>query len=218
MMAAYRVRRRMMGVDGEICRAYLASAREPKLHIGGGVRRLDGWLNTDIALAPGVMQLDATKPFPFADNTFSYVFTEHMIEHVSFADAASMLRECYRVMKFGGVIRVTTPNLASFVGLYGKTLSPLQRGYLNWFCGSMADSDCPSTPCFAINAIFRLWGHQFIYDEETLTDALLKAGFGEIRRQSLMQSEHRSLKNLENVTRYPEGFLDFESVALEASK
>jgi hypothetical protein len=34
----------------------------------------------------------------------------------------------------------------------------------------------------------------------------------------LMQSEQQELRNLENVERYPEGFLDFESLSLEARK
>jgi predicted SAM-dependent methyltransferase len=207
-----------MRVDDRLCRRYFANTPEPKLHIGGGSRCLKGWLNTDIALAPAVVQMDAVKPYPFADAMFDYIFTEHMIEHVAFVDAMCMLRECYRVMKPGGIIRVTTPNLASFVGLYNKTLPQMQRDYMNWFCKSALAPDCPATPGNAINAMFRLWGHQFIYDEETLTEVLRKADFGEVRRHSLLQSEHPALRNLENVERYPEGFLDFESLALEARK
>jgi predicted SAM-dependent methyltransferase len=208
----------MMRVDESLRERYLANAPVPKLHIGGGVRRLDGWLNTDIELLPGVMQMDATQPFPFVDAVFNYVFTEHMIEHLPFEGAVLMLNECHRVIKTGGVIRVTTPNLHSFVGLYGKTLSHLQHDYMNWFCKVVLSPDCAATPANAINAMFRQWGHQFIYDEDTLTNALRKAGFGEIRRYSLMQSEQQELRNLENVERYPEGFLDFESLALEARK
>jgi hypothetical protein len=66
--------------------------------------------------------------------------------------------------------------------------------------------------------MFRLWGHQFIYDEETLADMFGKVGFAEISRHPLMQSEHRELQNLENVERYPDGLLEFESLALEARK
>jgi len=218
MIAAQRMRRRMLRADNDMCEKYLASAPVTKLHVGGGPRCLAGWLNTDIALFPGVMQMDAGQPFPFSDAVFDYVFTEHMIEHVSVESAMLMLRECYRVLKNGGVIRVTTPNLAAILGLYDKNLSELQQNYLNWFCKTFLPPDRASTPAHAVNAMFRMWGHQHIYDEETLTDALLKTGFGEVRRQSLMQSECPELRNLENVARYPESLLEFESIALEARK
>ena len=169
MVAAHRLRRSMLRIDDNLREEYLATTTVPKLHIGGGLRRLNGWLNTDVALLPGVVQLDATQPFPFAEAVFDYIFTEHMIEHVSFNGAMLMLRECYRVMKTGAVIRVTTPNLASIVGLYREDLSQQQRKYLNWFCKAHLEPDCPATPARAINAMFRLWGHQFIYDDETLT-------------------------------------------------
>ena len=47
---------------------------------------------------------------------------------------------------------------------------------------------------------------------------LKKVGFGEISRHPLMQSEYPDLQNLENVKRYPEGLLEFESLVLEARK
>jgi predicted SAM-dependent methyltransferase len=218
MLAAHRLRRTLFRIDGNLSKEYLAIAKVPKLHIGGGARCLDGWLNTDVALLPGVVQMDATQPFPFGEAVFDYVFTEHMIEHVSLEDAMFMLRECHRVMKTGAVIRVTTPNLASIVKLYSKDLPQLQRSYLDWFCNAHLGPDCPATPARAINAMFRLWGHQFIYDEQTLADLFRKVGFGEISRHALLQSEHRELQNLENVERYPEGLLEFESLALEARK
>jgi predicted SAM-dependent methyltransferase len=217
MIAAHRLCRGMLRIDEKLRETYLRNAIVRKLHIGGGPRCLDGWLNTDIALAAGVVRMDAIQPFPFADAVFDYVFTEHMIEHVAFDGAMLMLRECYRVLKAGGTIRVTTPNLASIVGLYCRTLSQEQQNYLSWFCNTFL-FDYAATPANAINAMFRMWGHQFIYDEETLADALLKAGFGEISRHSLMQSAHQELRNLENVERYPEGLLEFESLALEAQK
>lgn len=113
----------MGGIDDNLRREYLANSPEPKLHIGGGPRLINGWLNADIALLSGVVQMDATVPFPFAAATFNYIFTEHMIEHVPFDGAMRMLGECRRVLKDGGVIRVTTPNFASITALYGSDLS-----------------------------------------------------------------------------------------------
>ena len=104
---------------------------KPKLHIGGGRRLLDGWLNTDIELIPNVMRMDATEPFPFAENTFQYLYTEHMIEHVPYQKGARMLQECHRVMRDGAVIQLFGPDEATaFIyaldasGLWGGPPTP----------------------------------------------------------------------------------------------
>ena len=36
--------------------------------------------------------MDATRQFPFADKTFHYVYTEHMIEHVPTTKACTCCR------------------------------------------------------------------------------------------------------------------------------
>ena len=74
------------------------------------------------------------------------------------------------------------------------------------------------TSVAAINAHFRLWGHQFLYDEDTLAVGLRNAGFGSVQRVTLGESRHPALRGLENTKRYPDGLLDFESLALEATK
>lgn len=213
-----RLRRKILNLDARMRDDYLLSSREPKLQIGGGWRLLDGWLNTDIDLVPDVMFMDATRSFPFEDNLFQFVFSEHMIEHVHYEKAVSMLRECHRVMRKGGVIRVVTPDLSSIVGLYRGNLSEIQQSYLSWFCATFVQGEYPQSAVAVINAHFRLWGHQFIYDEETLTATMSGAGFSEVTRCSLGKSDYSMLRSLENEGRYPPGLLDFESVALEGTK
>jgi predicted SAM-dependent methyltransferase len=218
VVRAQRWRRKILQTDERIRSDYFQKTARPKLHIGGGWHRLDGWLNTDLGLVPGVMVMDAIQDFPFAAGTFEYIYTEHMIEHVSYEQGAYMLRECHRVMHKGGVIRVTTPDLAVITGLCTQDLSDVQRRYLSWFYPAFIPEGCPRTPAIAINAFFRMWGHQFLYDEETLRGAMQAAGFGSIRRLRLGHSDHPELQKLENQQRYPEGLLDFESVALEGRK
>lgn len=218
IVRAHRLRRAILRSDACLRTNYLHKTAKPKLQIGGGWSRLVGWLNTDIELVPDVMRMDATQRFPFADGTFYYVYTEHMIEHVSYQDAMSMLRECHRVMQEGGVIRVVTPDLAAIVGLYRNELCANQQKYLLWFCQTLVSQGCPVSAASAINAMFRQWGHQFIYDEETLTHSMRAAGFKSIERCVLGQSRHPDLQNVENQERYPKGLLNFESIALEGLK
>jgi predicted SAM-dependent methyltransferase len=218
VVRAHHLRRDLLRSDERLCKHYLRSTSKPKLHVGGGWRRLDGWLNTDLQLIPSVMRMDATERFPFPDEVFEYVYAEHMIEHVPYEKGAFMLRECYRVMRRGGVIRVVTPDLAVILGLYNCKLSADQQRYLAWLCEAFIPEQCPSNAVFVINAMFRLWGHQFIYDEETLTESMHTAGFRSIRRLALGESKELDLQNMDNEQRYPAGLLNFESVALEGLK
>jgi hypothetical protein len=64
----------------------------------------------------------------------------------------------------------------------------------------------------------RDWGHCFIYDEKTLNKSLTKAGFINIKRCKLQQSDLIELSGLENEDRMPEGFLGFETLTLEGEK
>jgi predicted SAM-dependent methyltransferase len=71
---------------------YLATHKIHKLHLGEGSNIIEGWLNTEVEpKGNGVYLLDASKPFPFHDCTFDYVFSEHLIEHfsVSFGDGGN---------------------------------------------------------------------------------------------------------------------------------
>src|SRR6266513_279915 len=59
-----------------------------KLQLGTSDSPMVGWLNTDVLPASReVVYLDATRLFPFKDNTFDYVFSEHMIEHIEYQSA-----------------------------------------------------------------------------------------------------------------------------------
>src|SRR5438477_50522 len=79
---------------------------------GAGFNSLPGWLNTDLEpKSASVIYLDAAKPLPFAYSTFDYIFSEHVIEHIPYPQGLSMLKECFRVIKPGGTIRIATPNL-----------------------------------------------------------------------------------------------------------
>ena len=211
------LRRRLTRANARLLRDYQGAER-PRLQIGGGWRSLDGWLNADIELAPGVFHMDATKPFPLSDGAFCYVFSEHMIEHIGYAEAGSMLRECHRVLRPCGVIRIVTPDLQALVGLLSGPRAGVAHDYYAYLQRYFLPPGHPPTEAAVANAFFRSWGHRFIYDEATLRLLLEAAGFARIARRRLGQSDHPALAGLDHETRYPPGLLDFESLALEGTK
>lgn len=164
------------------------------------------------------MRLDATKRFPFEDNLFSYVYSEHMIEHLTYSQGTRMLKECHRILKPNGRIRISTPDLSFLLGLYGEDRSELQERYIEWAMKTHVKDAPYCDATFVINNFVRDWGHKFIYDEPSLCFALAKAEFSEIVRCEFSASEDVELQGLENEARMPQGFLELESLILEAIK
>jgi len=117
-----------------------------KLNLGCGGRALDGWINVDYALGAVVAKLpffsrmnrrlkffltewdkhilihDLTKQFPWKDNSVNIIYSSHTLEHFSKQEGLSFLKECYRVLKPDGVIRILVPDLKYLVNCYESGL------------------------------------------------------------------------------------------------
>lgn len=164
---------------------YIHKATKPKLQLGAGLNELPGWFNTDYFARPTVFFLDVTKKFPFVENTFEYVFSEHHIEHITYLQAQYMLAETFRVMKPGGYIRIDTPNLDKYIQAYAnKTLnvSPIDKHVKDWIYSGFdkAASYIPVDDYYEahfINDIFLNYEHRFIYNYQALKRLLENAGF-----------------------------------------
>ena len=201
-------KRKFGRLDRELIDKYVSAEEVRKLHIGCGEKTIDGWLNADFfPSSPTVLHLDATKHFPMGDQQFDYVFSEHMIEHIPYPQGFFMLSECYRILREGGKIRITTPNLEFLIDLYKNDNSYVQKEYLKFATdGFIKYAPCVD-PTFVINNFVRHWGHQFIYDEKTLRAAMERAGFKKVTRRELNESDAVALRALEDTNRMPERFL-----------
>ena len=210
--------------NARVIRRYFLDHDVRKLHLGCGGNVLDGWLNTDV-LGRGrrdVRYLDAAGRFPFGDECrFDYVFSEHLIEHFSLSMGLAMLEECFRVLKPGGKIRITTPDLRFLIDICREDKSAIEREYVDWVVKrSSPPSRFRSVPseAFVVNTFMRSWGHRFIYDERTLSLALASTGFSDVTRCELNASDDEALRGIENASRLPRGYLALESMTLEATK
>jgi predicted SAM-dependent methyltransferase len=205
--------------DREVAKQYILKSEVRKLHLGCGWNLLADWLNMDyFPRCRGALYLDARRPFFFLDETFDYIFSEHMIEHMSYYHGLNMLKECHRILKKGGIIRISTPDLALLVNLYGDNKSSLQREYIKWSNNTFLKQIPEDNEVFVINNFMRDWGHTFIYDEHTLKTAMMSTGFTDITRCGLQQSKDDALCNLENMERIPARFLDMETITIEGTK
>lgn len=190
--------------------AYLASANEPRLHLGCGANVLEDWLNTDrFSSDPRAVYVDVTRPFPLPDGIFHFVLAEHIIEHVSLHDARKMLAECFRVLRPGGVLRVGTPDLEKYLSLAGPSLSTIEDRavrYLidNWIHPGYfkAREYTPEagdySPAYVINDVFMNYAHRFIYDYRILSRLMTDAGFVQCTRAVAGHSQHAAFMKVES--------------------
>jgi predicted SAM-dependent methyltransferase len=185
-----------------------------KLQLGSGINVLSGWLNSD-GFEPtafntafrhfrGDILLNVLEEFPFVDCSVDYIFSEHLIEHLTYHQGQSMLSECFRVTKPGGRIRIAAPDFEVFIGLYGKDIGAEQQHFINEyvrFNSTVWSSDLAHVKAnkavFVLNHNFRAWGHQFIYDFSTLAESLRAAGFVDIARRKPAESPDPHLRGLE---------------------
>jgi len=197
-----------------------------KLHLGCGKNLLGGWINTDSKTSlQGCDYLDVTEKFPYDDNSVDYIFSEHMIEHINYQDGKFMIEESFRVLKSGGKIRISTPDLKFLINLYTEDKTDLQKKYIDYSVNHKSYNVSIGTDTFIINNFVRDWGHTFIYDEKTLKSLLESIGFSDVKSYLISESEDENLKNLENINDsenrgqgQTKEFLQLETFTLEATK
>jgi predicted SAM-dependent methyltransferase len=96
------------------------------------------------------------------------VFSEHVLEHFDLAQGQALLRECFRVLRIGGVLRVVVPDGETILKAYLEEPTALisRRGSKIQF------------PMDAVNSYFRQrYEHQYIYDWPLLQSVLREVGF-----------------------------------------
>ena len=130
-----------------------------------------------------------------------------------------MLKESYRVLKPSGTIRIGTPNFKFLVDLYLHPDKPINKRYIEWSAGGGGGNPVPDTALNVINKFHTSWGHQIIYDKETLSALLKENGFRNIRVCEIGKSEVPALNNVEShFKQMPYEFYELETMILEADK
>lgn len=160
-----------------------------KLHLGCGQHVKDGWVNYDIDKFgnQNVSVLDlGLGRLPHESNSVDFIFTEHFIEHISLEQSTALLKDSFRVLKSGGVLRLSTPDLAALADKY------VSRDVIK-----MPGVWEPATPAQMMNEGMRLWGHQFLYDAMDMTSLLIAIGFDDAYLVDWHESDYPELQNAE---------------------
>lgn len=202
---------------------YFKTNKTKKLQIGCGANILEGWLNADISLyvcRRGAIYMDASKKFPLPDNSIDYIYSEHIFEHLSYEQGLNMLKECHRVLKHNGVLRLATPNFQFLINLYLNPTKEINQKYIKWHSKLFLNKEIDKeSPIYVINNFHTSWGHQIIYDYSTLSVLLTRTKFKKVYPCKIGLSEYNELLDIEHhQNTIPPQFNELETMVIEAVK
>jgi SAM-dependent methyltransferase len=197
-----------------------------KLNLGCGGQVVDGWTNVDYALGarlattpvlgPAVRKLrlfrmewnpkihihDLTKPLPWADGSVDACYTSHTVEHMSRDEGARLVREAFRVLKPGGVLRVVVPDLHAFVEHYRSGTLAADR-----FVEDLGVLYGPGKRGLArLLAPVIEFPHKCMYDTATMRKLLESAGFV-ARERAAFDSDIADIRSIEMADRTVEAVI-----------
>jgi len=163
-----------------IAAEHAAAGKGLRLHIGSGGEHKDGWVNLDLAGDPVEVPWNLKHPLPFPDGSADAVFSEHLLEHIPLPGAVDVLRECHRVLKPGGIMRVGVPDAGRMLESYVEQ----GKGFI--------ETTRPDRPqlMLAVQELFYWYGHVTMYDESMLAWLLAATGFtSEVHRREPGRSD-----------------------------
>jgi hypothetical protein len=99
------------------------------VNLGCGARYHPDWINFDVApCVPAVIACDLSRGIPLPDAHCEVAYHSHVLEHLRREDALPFLRECHRVLKPGGILRVVVPDLEQVCLEYLRQLQAIREG------------------------------------------------------------------------------------------
>ena len=168
-----------------------------KINLGCGSQTPGGWINVDYALGARLMRVplfrrlnqrfrffnlswndsvfihDLTKTFPWDSGSVDVIYSSHTLEHFTRENGVRFLKECHRVLKRSGSIRIVVPDLAHIVQAY---LDGQIRA--DEFVDKLEVLFDPSTnPIKHKLAPFAQFPHRCMYDTPTLMSVMDGIGF-----------------------------------------
>lgn len=142
-----------------------------------------GWINLDQhnlndhaqRNGYGFVQHDVLKGgLPFQTGKVDLVMMHHVLEHFTYGEGLSLLRELRRCIKRTGAMRIVVPNLAELAFCY---TDEVDHDRLRAFSEINDDCDKALTDAMRLHALLQGGDHKAFYDWDTLNHQLKEAGW-----------------------------------------
>lgn len=134
------------------------------------------WLNAGQLL---FVQRDLREGFPdYADGSVDAIYLGQIVEHLNpIHELPQLLRECYRLLKEGGRVRITTPDLDALLRYYNERLmSMLIPDQPAYYADALREDQLAYIMFGAGGTSERYEGHQHLYTLRSMIARLRDAG------------------------------------------
>jgi predicted SAM-dependent methyltransferase len=150
-----------------------------RLEIGvGSGETKPGFITLDLNLKADY-PFDLRMGLPFPDQSIDFIYAEHVLEHFGYYDVILIVRECYRVLKDGGVFSSVFPDTRIWIDAYQSR----ENLDLNQYCIYKTGLSYKSKIDY-LNYAFYMGGcHRHMFDVESVGAIFTDAGFREVRQR-----------------------------------
>lgn len=198
-----------------------------KLNLGCGPVQPSGWINVDgsnrawlASRLPWLDRLlvvlhligstefnkqtfyvDLLRQLPWKDRSVDVIYMGEILEHFTREEGEKVLRECYRILKPSGILRIRVPDNAFFWANYIKEYEQIKKkprsqwslNHTRWIEMFFKDV-CISRP--------KIWQsighyHKWMYDEISLIILIESIGFHNVQRKVFRQSAISQIEDVE---------------------
>lgn len=151
-----------------------------QLHLGCGKRYIPGFVHIDIADFPHIDHLAGIDKLPmFGDDTVDLIYCCHAFQYFDRHQAALVLEEWRRVLRPGGVLRLSVPSLEALVRIYETSHD------INHVLGPLFGRMTVNTPTGDT-----LLYHKTVYDYDSLKTICFQAGFRSFCQYDWRKTSH----------------------------
>ena len=153
------------------------------------------WIEDSGKPPPNWKKWDITRKTPLPDSSVDYVYCSEVIEHFPMYEAKKVIDETFRILKQGGIFRVTTPDVSLICKGYLSDVIDID--FFNSFFFWVNQKKKPSFLERIGDRIYSTNPHLFLYDFESLRETLRTAGFVDVVRYDMGKGKVPDLDLLE---------------------
>ena len=153
---------------------YLQQEAPIRLDVGSGDLSRPGWIGLDITDGCDLFW-DLRNGIPFPDNSVDFIYSSHLLEHMSHTDGKKVLDEMFRVLRPEGPISVCVPDARLYVDAYlgVRELAP-DHAFWEEALVSRSGIDLLNYIAYMANE------HRCLFDQDSLVLRLREAGFSDV--------------------------------------